>query len=373
MTKLILSTSTGLTFADRRNILNDGPSVLRRRPVEKSNHELTTSLRTHLHDAIDDACHSPISPPNGDCLPLNGITNGNTTSNGNARVFGNGFANGHRDEDVQGHLNGGTGRPLLSSWTSRVGDTLYIPSIDPSSMGLAEETSQYDITVKLFFLPNTARSRRSTQTKEAISLVLQQLKVKSIDLVIVSFPGISFVAEDEDEQNSNGYGCSELGPVKSTVSEAPGDADEPSTILETWHALEELHLQGTIGRLGVSEFGSQRLAQFIKQTHIRPSVDQINLRDCCTVPKPLISLAHREGIELLTHSDCTNILPRGTIRELLGRGERGAGVLISSDSSGEDGLMGDVEPQFVVKYTAVVRDRGVVENKGYFAMADLNE
>jgi glutamate--cysteine ligase regulatory subunit len=30
-----------------------------------------------------------------------------------------------------------------------------------------------------------------------------------------------------------------------------------------------------------------------------------------------------------------------------------------------------VEPQWVVKYTAVVKDRGVVENKGYFAVAEL--
>jgi glutamate--cysteine ligase regulatory subunit len=38
-----------------------------------------------------------------------------------------------------------------------------------------------------------------------------------------------------------------------------------------------------------------------------------------------------------------------------------------------EGLKGDVEPQWVIKYTAVVRDRGVVENKGYFAGAELNE
>lgn len=36
-----------------------------------------------------------------------------------------------------------------------------------------------------------------------------------------------------------------------------------------------------------------------------------------------------------------------------------------------EGLRGDIEPQWVVKYTAVVRDRGVIENKGYFAMAEI--
>lgn len=80
--------------------------------------------------------------------------------------------------------------------------------------------------------------------------------------------------------------------------------------------------------------------------------------------------AKAQGIELLTHNDCTDILPPGTLRELLGPGKGGAGVLAAS-ADGEDGLKGEVVPLWVVKYTAVVRNRGVVENKGYFAAADL--
>ena len=79
-----------------------------------------------------------------------------------------------------------------------------------------------------------------------------------------------------------------------------------------------------------------------------------------------------EQIELLTHNDCTDILPSGTLRELLGQGVRGAGVL-SESKRGMNGMRGDLNPEWVVKYTAVVRDRGVIENKGYFAVAELNE
>ena len=78
----------------------------------------------------------------------------------------------------------------------------------------------------------------------------------------------------------------------------------------------------------------------------------------------------------MTHSDCTNILPRGTLRELLGPGEKGVGVLAGGAGDagkGGAGLKGDIEPQWVIKYTAVVKNRGVVENKGYFAVAELNE
>ena len=72
----------------------------------------------------------------------------------------------------------------------------------------------------------------------------------------------------------------------------------------------------------------------------------------------------------MTHNDCNDILPVGTTRELLGPTEKGAGILASSPDS-DDGIQGDIEPQWVVKYTAVVKDRGVVENKGYFALADV--
>ena len=40
---------------------------------------------------------------------------------------------------------------------------------------------------------------------------------------------------------------------------------------------------------------------------------------------------------------------------------------------GGEGIKGDIKPQWVIKYTAVVHDRGVIEDKGYFAMAEVQE
>jgi glutamate--cysteine ligase regulatory subunit len=142
-------------------------------------------------------------------------------------------------------------------------------------------------------------------------------------------------------------------------------------MITTWRTLEKLHSEGLVSNLGIAEFGVTRLSKFLEQTKIKPSVDQINVRDCCVVPKPLILYAKQQQIQLLTHNDCTNILPRGTLRQILGSGEYGSGVLAGEGN--EDGLRGDVEPQWVVKYTAVVKDRGVVESKGYFAVAELRE
>ncbi|KAI9836696.1 MAG: hypothetical protein M1838_004997 [Thelocarpon superellum] len=326
MTRLLLSTS---------NVMNGGPSIVRRIPHEKSNIELTNSLRLNFAAAQEAAAADEFPATNGD-VPVNG--NGNVNGQSHARVV------------------------PLSAWTTREGSLISIPSIDWTLEGLAEERSQYDITVKLFYLPGVPPARRAAHTKEALALVLRELKVSSIDLLIVSFPGVAYESE---------VGCK--GPHNGACSLTAADTvvEDIDTMLDTWRILEKLQGQGMIARLGVCEFGTQMLQDFLLRTKVRPAVDQINFRSCCAVPRSLFILSKREAVELLTHSDCTNILPRGTLRELLGEGERGADVLTEKRVPGR--LQGDVEPQWVVKYTAVVQDRGVVENKGYFALADLHE
>jgi glutamate--cysteine ligase regulatory subunit len=305
--------------------MSGGPPVIRRATVSKSNVELINSLRANFLAAQESSL-----PPN---LPT------------------------HASTKAEPKL------PKYSSWTTREGDVLYIPSIKPTP--LAEPRESYDITVKLFYLPGIPPSRRCTHTKEAIALVLKELEVSTIDLLIVSYPGISFDADDDvDEDLSGDEGSSH-----------DSEASNMETMVQTWRTLESLKQQGLIDQLGVSEFGSDRLAKFLPETKIKPSVDQINVKDCCVVPKTLILYARENNIELLTHNDCTDILPPGTTRELLGPGEKGAEVLAATAnaSDGDPGLKGDIEPQWVIKYTAVVKDRGVIENKGYFALARVGD
>ncbi|KAL2073491.1 hypothetical protein VTL71DRAFT_10817, partial [Oculimacula yallundae] len=112
MTRLILSTS---------NIMTGGPSIMRKPGSDRSNLELTNSLRSNFLAAQQD--YSP---------PLS-ATNGSSSS----------------DEDLC------SSRPQSSIWTTREGSDYYIPTIDWSLSGLCEERSQYDITVKLFYLQGT--------------------------------------------------------------------------------------------------------------------------------------------------------------------------------------------------------------------------
>ena len=236
-----------------------------------------------------------------------------------------------------------------------------MPAIDWSTSGLVEDRSQYDITLKLFYLPGALSRDRASSTHEAIDLVLRQLGVETIDLLIVSFPGISF--ESEEELESDCYGLE----LVNGSAESELQPESMTTVIWTWRILEALKIKGLVAKLGVAEFGCKRLAKLISVSNIRPAVDQINLRDCCEVPRTLVAYAKQEQIELLTHNDCTNILPEGTTRELLGCEPQGAGIINGASSP----LHGEILPQWVVKYTAVIKDRGVVENKGYFALANL--
>lgn len=302
--------------------MTSGPSVVRFH-AEKSNVELINSLKSNFQ-----AAQQP--------LPQDGQTNATDTT----------------------------------SWTKREGDTLYIPATDFAQSGLAEERDQYDITVKLFYLPGIPASRRQAHTRDAIDLVLKELHIETIDLLIVSFPGVSFDAEDEELEAEDDEEGSRASSDSKAGSDSTDQADDFESMVKTWHALEALAENGKIAQLGVAEFGTERLARFLKETRIRPSVDQINVKDCCVVPKSLILYAKQEKIRLLTHNDCTNILPPGTTRDLLGSGTDSAGILASTPGA-VDYRQGDIEPQWVVKYTAVVKDRGVIENKGYFALAEL--
>jgi len=305
----------------------------------------------------------------------------------------NGFRANFEAHSVNGDTDGAVKpvRPPYTSWTRRrreeKGDeeVLEVPALsfwgsdETDREGLQEEREAYDITLKLFYLPHASASTnlREEQTREALDLVLKELRMPNVDLLIVSFPGIYF-----DEEEDCPDKLSTRGPVEA-------DPESLESQIATWKTLEKLYDEGLVKKLGVAEFGHDRLQEFWERARVKPSVDQINLRDCCSVPKNLMKLAKSRDVELLVHNDSPNILPRGTVRELLGAGEHGAGILVDSTKvgdkrkslHGEEGqngnttkqgqLRGEITPQWVIKYTAVVKNRGVVESKGYFALAVL--
>jgi glutamate--cysteine ligase regulatory subunit len=111
-----------------------------------------------------------------------------------------------------------------------------------------------------------------------------------------------------------------------------------------------MHVKGQVLKLGIAEFGIIRLKSLLPHVKVRPVVDQINLRDSCDVPRDLLEFAKQAGIKLMPHMDEDNPLPKETLQEVL----NDLGVLEQV-----------AEMNWVIKYTAVAKERGVIENKGY--------
>jgi len=127
-----------------------------------------------------------------------------------------------------------------------------------------------------------------------------------------------------------------------------------TVVLPVWSRLSELRRSGRIGRLGVAEFTKQQL-EALKAIVAGvgaevPEVNQVNFQDCCVLPKHLIQYAKEEGIELLTHGDATNILPKETLQEVL---ETYLPVAAKT-----------LRPNFVLKYSAFITSRGLITKKG---------
>lgn len=80
-------------------------------------------------------------------------------------------------------------------------------------------------------------------------------------------------------------------------------------VLPAWRTLEELHENGVIGRLGVTDFSESELQAFSKKVKVPPAVNQIALAQCCQLPADLISFAKANNVELLAHSDCSSKSP----------------------------------------------------------------
>lgn len=87
----------------------------------------------------------------------------------------------------------------------------------------------------------------------------------------------------------------------------------------------------------------------------------------------LRSYAKTQSLQLFTHSDCSDILPSKTFAHLLNKyAHRLPEPLVeaiakaSTPSALGDTAQRDVrlQPQWVLKYTVVIKDRSVVADKG---------
>ncbi|KAI9246956.1 hypothetical protein BDA99DRAFT_565371 [Phascolomyces articulosus] len=195
---------------------------------------------------------------------------------------------------------------------------LEVPDLRSRSRILPEDRDDVEVTAKLFYLGGKQENDDALYIRSSVQHLQKLLGVDTIDTFLVS-----------------------LG--EGQVSSA-------------WQQLETLHQQNILSKLGVVDFSHEQLESILSDPSIRvkPSINQINVDQCCTMPSAMIDLAKHHHIELLHNGDRADILDTESLSILLRK----------------HNIRATVAPQFVIKYHVFVKCRSVVSDKGYVVVGD---
>ncbi|GAA5795302.1 hypothetical protein EDC94DRAFT_693032 [Helicostylum pulchrum] len=217
----------------------------------------------------------------------------------------------------------GSDKPSFRYYTES--ELLEVPDLRLTSRIRPEDRNDVEVTAKLFYL-DRCNEYQVSHIDKAIHHLQQLLNVNSIDTFIVSF--------DTEES--------------------------PAHIDKAWKDLEVYHENGVIRKLGVSDFDLVTLTEFLnkKDLKVKPSIDQVHVDKCCSLPKDLIELGKKHGVEMTFNGDTTEILTTEALSSLLN-----THGLITDKTS--------VKPRWVLKYNVFFNCRSVVADKGYIVVGDV--
>ncbi|XP_069783461.1 glutamate--cysteine ligase regulatory subunit-like [Narcine bancroftii] len=137
----------------------------------------------------------------------------------------------------------------------------------------------------------------------------------------------------------------------------PGKHRSLEELLPLWEELETLVKGQKVTSIGVSDLDKKLLEDLCFNVQIQPSSCQVNLASCCIIPPELTTFASENNIQLLTHNDPTDIFPVGLFQETLGA------IL-------QDPATSECTPQWILRYSAIIKHRGVIKSKGYLIKAE---
>lgn len=149
----------------------------------------------------------------------------------------------------------------------------------------AQERSDLKVGIKLFI---TSVSEKAIN--DAISNVFTALKVDCLDNLILCY----------------------------TQKSADDAVQTLSDLKVLWTTLESFTKTRKILQLGLSDVEENTFRDLYQWAEVKPSIIQINLATCCVVPPTLQQFCKDNEVQLLTHSDPSEILPNSTIKSIFG-------------------------------------------------------
>ncbi|XP_022907351.1 glutamate--cysteine ligase regulatory subunit [Onthophagus taurus] len=120
--------------------------------------------------------------------------------------------------------------------------------------------------------------------------------------------------------------------------------DDINKIQNVWKVLEEYTENKKISQIGIADVEESTFRSLHEWALIKPSIIQINLATCCVVPPTLQAFCKDHEVQLLTHSDPTDILPHDRINQIFSQ---------------------DLQLNWVLRFLVHIKCRGVLATKGY--------
>ncbi|XP_011871414.1 PREDICTED: glutamate--cysteine ligase regulatory subunit [Vollenhovia emeryi] len=125
-------------------------------------------------------------------------------------------------------------------------------------------------------------------------------------------------------------------------------AEEPEFVLSSlkkiWSVVEEYVKADKLCSVGLSDINTNTFIELFQWAGVKPNIVQINLATCCVVPPALQEFTKEHDIQLLTHSDPSQILPQEVLENIFGS---------------------PVCLHWLIRYQIHLKCRGILSAKGY--------
>ncbi|XP_067085869.1 glutamate--cysteine ligase regulatory subunit [Osmerus mordax] len=188
-----------------------------------------------------------------------------------------------------------------------------------------EEREELKVSVKLFLCESD-----QSAIKEAVDLACVTLGVSQLDSVIIAPPSLP-----------------------------DGEVQTLAHLQPCWEELEALVRSHKIAAIGTSDLDKDLLEQLYNWAQVKPSSNQVNLASCCVMPPDLTAFAKEFDIQLLTHNDPKELMSASSFQEAV-------------QESTKQLQVEDWRLDWVLRYSIIVKSRGIIKAKGYLVHARKN-
>ncbi|PWN50018.1 hypothetical protein IE53DRAFT_362704 [Violaceomyces palustris] len=306
-------------------------------------------------------------------------------------------------------------RPFVSyAWDSRT-QTLHLPNPlvitnpivrDPCSEANGSKRNDFEITAKFFYLSEGGGdggggvdgSERfpGEWIDQAMDKLSRTTGLITVDTLVVAFPtldldgrgggvGVGGMTETSTKSSSS---CSRGDCLSSGKSQRDAPDSNPSrsesededrdqdleSVSKVW---KHVSIDPRYQSLGLSDLSVESMTRLFEKLEVpegeeysiprevrRPRVCTINVKDDpCSFDRSLSSWCNSNKVSLVTHNDRRDILPSRTLPILL--------------EEFKDQLphplpeKGRLVPRWVLKYVTLIKERGVLADKGYICFAEV--